>query len=86
LYIPSTLPQLFSAIRISVGIGIAVLFLAENYATSYGMGYFIMNNWVMINYPRMFAGIVALGLIAATVLAAIDLLQRLLCPWLTPIR
>jgi NitT/TauT family transport system permease protein len=86
LYIPSTLPQLFSAVRISVGIGIAVLFLAENYATSYGMGYFIMNNWVMINYPRMFAGIVALGLIAAGVLTAIDRLQRLLCPWLTPIR
>ncbi|MDA3948465.1 MAG: ABC transporter permease subunit [Spirochaeta sp.] len=86
LYLPSTLPQLFSAVRISVGIGIAVLFLAENYATSYGMGYFIMNNWVMINYPRMFAGIVALGLIAAGVLTTIDLLQRLLCPWLTPDR
>ena len=82
LYLPSTLPQLFSALRISVGIGIAVLFLAENYATSFGMGYFIMNNWVMINYPRMFAGILALGLLAAAVLAAIDALQRILCPWL----
>lgn len=81
LYLPSTLPQLFSALRISVGIGIAVLFLAENYATTYGIGYFIMNNWVMINYPRMFAGILALGILAAGVLAALDGLQRVFCPW-----
>lgn len=81
LYLPSTLPQLFSALRVSVGIGIAVLFLAENYATRYGMGYFIMNNWVMINYPRMFAGIVVLGIVAAAILATIDLLQARLCPW-----
>jgi len=86
LYLPSTLPEIFSALRISVGIGIAVLFLAENYATRYGMGYFIMNNWVMISYPRMFAGIAALGLLAAGVLTAIDLLQRVMCPWLETTR
>ncbi|HKK48784.1 MAG TPA: ABC transporter permease [Alkalispirochaeta sp.] len=82
LYLPSALPQVFSAVRISVGIGIAVLFLAENYATTYGMGYFIMNNWVMINYPRMFAGIVALGVLAAAVLSVIDVLERHVCRWL----
>ncbi|MFW5696126.1 MAG: ABC transporter permease [Alkalispirochaeta sp.] len=82
LYLPSTLPHVFSAVRISVGIGIAVLFLAENYATTYGMGYFIMNNWVMINYPRMFAGIVALGVLAAMVLSAVDAVERRVCRWL----
>jgi NitT/TauT family transport system permease protein len=82
LYLPSALPHVFSAVRISVGIGIAVLFLAENYATTYGMGYFIMNNWVMINYPRMFAGIVALGVLAAAVLSAVDAIERRACRWL----
>lgn len=82
LYLPSILPGLFSALRISVGIGIAVLFFAENYATSYGLGYFVMNSWVMINYPLMFAGIMALGISAALVLATLDLIQRILCPWL----
>lgn len=81
LYLPSTLPGVFSALRISVGIGMAVLFLAENYATRYGLGYFIMNNWVMINYPRMFAGILALGILASLILIFLDLLQKLLIPW-----
>ncbi len=82
LYLPSTLSKLFSALRISTGIGIAVLFLAENYATGFGMGYFIMNNWVMINYPRMFAGILSLAILAALMLALIDAGERRLCPWI----
>lgn len=82
LYLPSVLPRLFSAMRISVGIGIAVLFFAENYATTYGLGYFVMNSWVMINYPLMFAGIMALGISAALVLALLDQIQHISCPWL----
>lgn len=82
LYLPSALPQVFSALRVTVGIGIAVLFLAENYATRYGLGYFVMNNWVMINYPRMFAGILGLALLAAATLSALDRIERLSCPWL----
>ena len=82
LYLPSTLTPMFSALRISVGIGMAVLFFAENYATTYGLGYFIMNSWVMIDYPMMFAGILALGLVAALVLKGLDRLERQICPWL----
>lgn len=81
LYLPSTLPGVFSALRITVGIGMAVLFLAENYATEYGLGYFIMNNWVMINYPRMFAGILTLGILSSLILFLLDILQRILIPW-----
>ena len=84
LYLPASLPRLVSALRISVGISIAVLFFAENYATRYGLGYFIMNSWVMINYPLMFAGIVAIGIVAALLLRLLDLAQRTLCPWLPP--
>ncbi|AHC16352.1 Taurine transport system permease protein TauC [Salinispira pacifica] len=83
LYLPSTLPRVFSALRITVGIGMAVLFLAENYATQYGLGYFIMNNWVMISYPRMFAGILALGLLSSLILLLLDGLQRVVIPWYT---
>lgn len=81
LYLPSTIPSLFTALRISVGIGMAVLFFAENYATTYGLGYFIMNSWVMINYPMMFSGILALGLISYLILFCFDLIEKKICPW-----
>jgi len=83
LYIPSVLPSLFSSLRIGIGISLAVLFFGENYATTYGMGYYIMNNWMMVNYVGMFAGILALAIIAAGIISCIDLLEKKYCKWLT---
>lgn len=81
LYLPSTLSGIFSALRISTGIGMSVLFFAENYASHWGLGYFIMNNWVMINYKGMFAGILMLGLTASALLFSIDTLESRVCRW-----
>lgn len=83
LYLPHALPNIFSALRISIGISMAVLFFGENYATSYGIGYFIMNNWIMVNYIGMFSGIVSLSLMAAFLIYLIDVIQDKICPWLT---
>ena len=79
--IPSTLPQLFTTLRVSCSVAIAVLFFAEAIAGSSGIGYFIMESWAMVNYPRMFAGIIALGLLGVLVYELIDLCQHLSCRW-----
>lgn len=78
---PSILPKLFSSLRVSVGIAISALFFSENYATKYGIGYFIMNSWSMVDYKEMFFGIVVLSLMALVIYKIIDLLEKLLCPW-----
>ncbi len=83
MYLPAAMPGLFSALRVSVGIGMAVLFFAENYATEYGLGYFVMNSWIMADYRMMFAGILALGITAAALLALLDRLEILICPWIS---
>lgn len=82
LILPSTLPRLFSALRISMGISISVLFFAENYATTYGIGYYIMNSWSMVNYENMFAGILAIAILGMVLYGSIDWLERRLCRWL----
>lgn len=82
LVIPAVLPKIISALRISTGISISVLFFAENFATSYGIGYFIMNNWIMVNYVDMFAGILALSIMGILLFKVIDWLERRLCPWI----
>lgn len=79
--IPAILPKLFSALRISVGISISALFFSENYATKYGIGYFIMNSWSMVDYKEMFVGVVALSLMALAIYKVIDLLEKITCPW-----
>ncbi len=79
--LPSIAPKIFSAVRISVGIAISALFFSENYATEYGIGYFIMNSWAMVDYRAMFVGVVVLSLMALVIYKVIDILERILCPW-----
>lgn len=79
---PAVLPKIISALRVSIGVSIATLFFSENFATTYGIGYFIMNCWVMVDYVRMFAGILAMSLMGIFIFKAIDLLERKLCPWI----
>lgn len=82
LVLPAVLPKLFTALRISVGTSISVLFFAENYATTYGIGYFIMDSWIRVDYVEMFAGIIAISLLGLAVFKAIDLIEAKLCRWI----
>jgi ABC-type nitrate/sulfonate/bicarbonate transport system permease component len=76
--LPATLPQLFTTLRVSSAIAIAVLFIAEAFAGSTGLGYFIMNAWSMVSYSRMFAGIIALAFLGVVVYEAFDIAERAL--------
>ncbi|WP_099221945.1 ABC transporter permease [Listeria costaricensis] len=81
LLFPAVLPQILSGLRVCIGIALASLFFAENYATDYGLGYYIMNAWSMIDYPDMFCGILALCLLGYLLFKCIDGLEYLLVPW-----
>lgn len=82
LVFPAVLPKIISALRVSIGVSIATLFFSENFATTYGIGYFIMNCWVMADYVRMFAGILAMSMMGILIFQAVDWMERRLCPWM----
>lgn len=79
--LPATLPELFTTLRVSSAVAIAVLFFAEAIAGSTGVGYFIMESWAMVNYPRMFAGIIALAVLGVAIYEAFDIVERRLTRW-----
>lgn len=73
--VPAALPEIFTALRIGTGTAVAVLFLAESIAGTSGLGWFIVDAWGRIDYPSMFAGIVAMGLLGVALyemLEAVD--------------
>lgn len=78
---PAALPSLLTALRVGLGTAIAVLFLAETFATQSGLGYYIMDAWARVDYPDMYAAILALALFGLLVYGAIDLLEARLCRW-----
>lgn len=81
LIFPAVLPHLFSGLRISIGISLASLFFAENYATQFGIGYYILSAWTKMNYVEMFSGILALGFVGILLFYLLDRLERLCVPW-----
>ncbi|MFP4017286.1 MAG: ABC transporter permease [Halanaerobiales bacterium] len=81
MIIPAILPKILTALRISVGTSVAVLFFAENFATQYGIGYYIMNSWSTVDYSGMFSGILALSLMGLSLFKLIDYIENRLCAW-----
>lgn len=79
--IPASLPELFTALRISSGTAVAILFFAEAIAGQTGLGYFIVDSWAMINYPRMFSGIILMALLGVVLYEAFDFAERRLTRW-----
>ena len=81
LILPAILPQIFSGLRISIGISLASLFFAENYATMYGIGYYILSAWTKMDYTQMFGGILSLGFLGIIMFWFIDWLEEICAPW-----
>ena len=74
---PAILPRIFSSLRITLGISLSVLFISETYAASHGLGYSIMNYWVMAQYKGMYAAIMLLSLLGLLLYIVVDWAERL---------
>jgi ABC-type nitrate/sulfonate/bicarbonate transport system permease component len=82
VYLPASIPAILTAIRQSVGTAVAVLYIAELFATQKGLGYYIyLNGSTYFNYPAMYAGIISMSLMGLSLYFATDWLERHLTPW-----
>ncbi|MFZ5825443.1 MAG: ABC transporter permease [Bacillota bacterium] len=79
--LPATLPGIFTALRLSTGTAVAVLFFAETYATQFGLGSLVWDAWSMRDYHLMFAGVMAMALMGFGFYVLVDWAERVVCPW-----
>jgi len=85
VYLPASIPAVLTALRVSVGTAIAVLFITETYATRTGLGYYIVvRTWQALRYREMYAGILAMGLLGLGLYFAVDALERRTSRWRDP--
>lgn len=67
VYLPSSLPAVLAALRVSAGTAVAVLFIAEQSFTNYGLGYcIIVETCQVLLYPEMYTGIMGMGLLGVS--------------------
>jgi len=80
VYFPASLPAVLTALRVSVGTAIAVLFIAEQSLTTYGLGYYIVvETYQVLRYPEMYTGILAMSLLGLALYLVIYNLERRVC-------
>lgn len=80
VYFPASLPAVLTALRVSVGTAIAVLFIAEQSLTTYGLGYYIVvETYQVLRYPEMYTGILAMSLLGLVIYFVIYNLERRFC-------
>lgn len=82
VYLPSSISAILTALRQSVGTAVAVLYIAELFATQQGLGYYIyLNGNTLFDYPAMYAGVVAMSLLGLGLYFTVDRLEHRLTPW-----
>jgi ABC-type nitrate/sulfonate/bicarbonate transport system permease component len=82
VYLPASLPAILTALRQSVGTAVAVLYIAELFATQRGLGYYIyLNGSTLFNYEAMYAGIIAMSFLGLGLYFTVDWLERRICRW-----
>jgi len=59
----AAMPQIFSGIRIAVAFGIAVAVIANMFASSEGLGFFVIDAQSRFDIPATWSGVIVIGLI-----------------------
>jgi len=79
--LPATLPALFTAARLTVGVTFGSLVAAEIVAATSGLGFLILNSSQYLRTNYVFMGIVVIGLIAVVLDRLTLALEKLFVPW-----
>jgi NitT/TauT family transport system permease protein len=82
VYLPASVPAILTGLRQSIGTAVAVLYIVELIATQRGLGYYIYKHGsTLFDYPKMYAGVIAMSLLGLGMYYVVDLLHRKVAPW-----
>jgi len=79
--VPAALPSAMTALKVTSGTAVAVLFMAESFATQSGLGFLIMDAWGRGDQLEMFCGILSMSLLGLLVYESCHIAERTLCRW-----
>jgi NitT/TauT family transport system permease protein len=64
--IPYIIPGLLTGLRIAVSTAYAVVFIAESFVLTGGLGSLIEDSWHRLNYPAVYAYVITLATLGIT--------------------
>lgn len=82
VYLPLSVSAVFTALKVSVGTSIAVLFIAESIGNNVGLGYYIVvDQWNRFAYAKVYAGILAIALLGSLMFGSLSWLEARFSRW-----
>jgi ABC-type nitrate/sulfonate/bicarbonate transport system permease component len=79
LILPYILPDILTAVRISIGTAISVLFFSETFASFDGLGYFILDTMGRREYKEMYATIIIMSLMGLVLYKLVYIIEKKTC-------
>lgn len=80
--LPSALPELFTGVRVAIGIGWTTLIAAEMIAANSGIGWMVINASSYLRTDIVMLGILLLGVTGYALDLVLVTVQRLAVPWM----
>jgi len=81
---PMALPFFFSGLKVAITLAVIGAVVGEFIGSDKGLGYVILSSTSYWKTELAFASMILLSLIAILLFGAVCLVERLVCPWLTP--
>ena len=81
VYWPVSRPAIVTALKVSVAIAIAVLYIAEQTGSLEGLGAYIKNNFQMVQYAKVYAGALAMSALGLAVFAVLSAMETRVTRW-----
>lgn len=79
--IPAAMPQIMAGLRVSLGISLILMVVAELYATTVGLGHQIVIAQTSFRYLDMWSAFVVIGVIGVALNAIFSIIERRVLRW-----
>lgn len=84
--LPSSMPYLVASLKIAAPAAVLGVMVAEWIVGGNGLGQLVLRSSMQIEYPTMWAAVIASAALAGLMFAVVAALERVLIPWQRPAR
>ncbi|MCY4653091.1 MAG: ABC transporter permease [Dehalococcoidia bacterium] len=82
--VPTSLPYLFSGMRVAIAVSVIGAVIGEWVGSSEGLGYLMLRSKPQFLTERVFASIVILSVMGIALFGSVGILERIAIPWRRP--
>ncbi|HEY7065823.1 MAG TPA: ABC transporter permease [Chloroflexota bacterium] len=81
--LPASLPFIIAGMRLGLGRALIMVFVAELFSATEGLGYFIVRAGALFDTPKLFVGVIIFTLTGVLLSEGMKRLEHRLVPWLS---